>query len=206
IRSGDTDKHPVELQRTFLDVEKNRYERNLIVNPPLHTALELDAVIERLGKVAPKGPVIDFGAGSGRLTIPLLQRGYSVLAVDVSSSSLANLEALAESLSLPSLRTSSTLPQHQKHKAIVGCDILHHIDLDEYLPVFHDLLEPEGRVIFSEPGAFNPTWYIYLPLFYDWKVEKGVTACTLPNLKKKLHKYGFRNVNITGLGLLPRPF
>jgi hypothetical protein len=74
------------------------------------------------------------------------------------------------------------------------------------LPAIHDTLRAGGRVIFSEPGGCNPTWYIYLPLTAPWHIEKGVRRCTYFNLRRKLAAHGFGEASVTGLGLLPRPF
>src|SRR5207302_448556 len=95
-------------------------------------------------------------------------------------------------------------PSDGGYRAIVGADILHHVDMNLYLPRLYDVLVPGGEIIFSEPGALNPTWYVYLPLFYDWSVERGVTTGTLWNLTAQLRRHGFREISITGLGLLPR--
>jgi 2-polyprenyl-3-methyl-5-hydroxy-6-metoxy-1,4-benzoquinol methylase len=193
-------------QEDFFDIEEHQYAQALVERPPLHTAREIDAIISRLRWHHGVASVVDFGAGSGRLTIPLLRQRYSVLAVDVSDGSLDNLRRLARRLHLPSPPTARRLPQDRRYDAVVGTDILHHVDLDVYLPAIHDALHAGGRVVFSEPGGFNPTWYVYLPLTAPWHIERGVRKCTYRNLKRQLERHGFSEISISGLGLLPRPF
>jgi SAM-dependent methyltransferase len=193
-------------QEDFFDIEEHQYAQALVERPPLHTAREIEAIISRLRQHADVESVVDFGAGSGRLAIPLLRQRYSVLAVDVSDKSLDNLRRLARRLSLPSPPTSRQLPRHKRYDAVVGTDILHHVDLDQYLPALHDALRPGGRLVFFEPGGLNPTWYVYLPLTAPWHIEKGVRRCTYHNLRRKLAAHGFGEASVTGLGLLPRPF
>ena len=151
-------------QEDFFDIEEHQYARALVERPPLHTSREIDAVISRLRQPPGVESVVDFGAGSGRLTIPLLRHRYSVVAVDVSSKSLENLKSLARRLSLPAPPTASHLPDDRRFDAIVGTDILHHVDLDAYLPLLRNALRVGGRLVFSEPGGLNPAWYVYLPL------------------------------------------
>ena len=112
-------------------------------------------------------PIIDFGAGTGRLSIALARAGYPVLAVDVSEQSLAVLAATAGDLGLCNIEIASVLPSRPQYQAIVGADVLHHVDLDEYLPRMHSLLRAGGKVVFTEPGALNPAWYLYLPVFHE---------------------------------------
>lgn len=193
-------------QSIFFNRKDNQYPIDLILNPPLHTMLEINAIMERIVGLSSMDYVVDFGAGSGRITIPLLKNNFSVYAIDVSRQSLENLRKTAKKLLLRSLKTTTFLPNDRKFKAIVGADILHHVELDKYLQKIFNSLEKGGRVIFSEPCAFNLAWYIYLPIASDWKLERGLLNCTYSNLKNKFEDYGFKNVTISGLGLFPRPF
>ena len=52
---------------------------------------DLEWYVERA--VASDGPVIELGAGSGRITIPIAERGVQVTALDLSESMLARLQA-----------------------------------------------------------------------------------------------------------------
>jgi SAM-dependent methyltransferase len=193
-------------QEDFFDIEEHQYAQALVERPPLHTASEIGLLIGRLRRHPGIESVVDFGAGSGRLTIPLLRQGYWVLAVDVSDKSLENLRRLAARLSLPAPRTARHLPRRGRFDAIVGTDILHHVDLDSELPVLREALRDGGLLVFSEPGGWNPTWYLYLPLTAPWHIEKGVRHITYRNLRRMLEHHGFQDVSVSGLGLLPRPF
>lgn len=193
-------------QKDFFDVTKNQYDINLIYNPPSHTILETEALLAPLHHPGKDITVIDFGAGSGRITIPLLQKGYFVDAVDLSNQSLNNIAAIAKKLKLSKLKTSQSFPPQQKVQAIVGADILHHVVLDDVLPQMYKALEKGGVVSFSEPCAWNPTWHVYLRIASDWEVEKRMIYCSYFNLKKTFESYGFKDVQLRGLGILPRPF
>jgi 2-polyprenyl-3-methyl-5-hydroxy-6-metoxy-1,4-benzoquinol methylase len=54
-----------------------------------------------LGELAvPPAHIVDFGAGTGRLSIPLARQGYSVIAVEPSAAMLEQLRAKAEGAGL----------------------------------------------------------------------------------------------------------
>jgi SAM-dependent methyltransferase len=136
----------------------------------------------------------------------LLRKGHSVEAVDLSEVSLAALQQNAERLGLPQLRTRTELPREPYADAIVGTDVLHHVDLDDTLSHFRDALVDGGRLSFSEPGAGNLSWYLYLGLYRrEWEVEKGIVQCSYRNLVRALRDAGFVDISVRGFGLLPNP-
>lgn len=62
--------------------------------------------LELIKKHLPNGSkIIEFGAGSGRLSVPLSQEGYSVVAVDPSPSMLKCLRKKVKNKNLPNIRT-----------------------------------------------------------------------------------------------------
>lgn len=52
---------------------------------------EVDLVVDRLHELAGEQAVLEFGVGTGRLAIPLAQRGHSVFGIDNSAAMLAKL-------------------------------------------------------------------------------------------------------------------
>lgn len=193
-------------QKQFFDVIKNQYAQDLITSPPYHTELEIHALLKDVKKLSKQEIIVDYGAGSGRITVPLLQNNQKVLAVDISDKSLEKIKAMTKKLGLKGLQTSYVLPNKNTAAAIVGADILHHVDLDEELPKLYASLKKGGIISFSEPCAWNLSWHIYLRIASDWEVEKRMLYCSYFNLKNSFQRHGFRNVEIEGLGALPRPF
>ncbi len=198
------DINQLKKQRLFFNTTQHQYKKERILNQPLHTRLEIDEILKRIHKKS-NSLVADFGAGSGRITIPLLQKGYAVWAIDVSEKSLKNLQSIARTLKLASLFTRKSFPSHIKFSSIVGADILHHVDLDKTLPLIYRSLLSGGNVVFSEPCAFNLAWYVYLSFYSEWSVERGIVQCRYFNLIKKFKRSGFRTVSITGFGFFPTP-
>lgn len=193
------------LQKRHFDNAKNQYEEDKLFNPPLHVQDELNKIIELIKDYSSSNRLVDFGSGNGRLTIPLLKSGFSVTSVDISQRSLLNLYTNAGKIKKQNrLTTKTVLPDSAK--IICGTDILHHVDLNDYLPLFYQTLEKNGVLIFSEPNILNIGWTLFISIFLDWKVEKGIVQINYFNLVNKLRMAGFKEMKIIGLFLIPPTF
>lgn len=193
-------------QREHFDTLENQYAAGRLTGTELHTQLELESLAEAIASIPRDKRVIDFGAGTGRCCLYLMRKGYSVEAVDLSEASLAALKQNAERLGLPQIKTRTDLPREAYADAIVGTDVLHHVQLDDTLNHFRTALVESGRLSFSEPGAGNLFWYLYLGLYRrEWEVEKGIVQCSYRNLTRALRDAGFVNITIRGFGFLPNP-
>lgn len=192
------------LQREFFDRHEHLYHTEIILDPPLSQALELEDLENTLQ--LSKGKIIDFGCGSGRISMYFLRRGFNVIGVDVSSHSIQHLENLYQTHKTESwgkLETMTSLPINLVD-GVVGADILHHIDMPSYLPKIYSLLKQGGRVAFSEPNGLHLPWYAYLWVKrIPWHVEEGLLKCTPRNVHRQLSKAGFQNIKINPHGLLP---
>jgi len=192
-------------QRDYFDIDKHQYSLDAIHSPPLHAAIELDRVVNALGANGSGQQVLDFGAGTGRLTVALLNRHYTVHAVDLSESSLARLREVVQTRQLAPVTTSTALPDSGLYAAVVGADVLHHVDMNHYLPKIRMLLGSRGKLVFTEPGGLNPAWYVYLSIFHSMSVERRIVFNNVWYLRRALRQSGFHNVKVTGIGLFPRP-
>jgi len=151
-----------------------------------------------------KRKIVDFGSGGGRLTIPLLQNGYEVVAIDIDEKSREQLLKTAIKIGKnKNLQIRKTFPKGKKYDYILGADILHHVNIFKYFQLFNNRLKNGGKIIFSEPNVFNISWLIFISLFLDWQVEKGIFQINYFNLIKQLKRSGFKKVKIIGLFLIP---
>ncbi|HEX4863744.1 MAG TPA: class I SAM-dependent methyltransferase, partial [Acidimicrobiales bacterium] len=64
-------------------------------------ALDTDAAVECLAELVGEGDVLELGIGTGRLAIPLAERGFRVHGVDASEAMLARLAAKAGGAAIP---------------------------------------------------------------------------------------------------------
>lgn len=191
-----------DIQAKYFNSKKNQYLSNKLFNPPLHVQDELNAMILLIKKNSKTMKIVDFGSGNGRLTIPLLKEGFTVTSVDVSSKSLLDLFQNAQKIKMQKkLKIRSTLPENLN--VICGTDILHHVDLKNYFPLFNQTLNKNGLIVFSEPNILNIGWSLFISLFLDWEIEKGIVQINYFNLVKQLKFAGFKSIKIVGLFLFP---
>lgn len=193
-------------QAAYFDNPTHRYQYAL--NPPFAQRLEMEHLERKLGRI-PGNTIVDFGAGSGRATFHFLKKGYTVTAVDVSKQSLSTLQTLYNSHKTSSwgkLRIATTLPKTNV-SAVIGADILHHVDMKTYLPILYRILTPGGRIAFSEPNAWHIPWYIHwAKKGIPWSIEKGVQQMTEGAIIDLLRRVGFHEIRIEGHGLIPTRF
>lgn len=167
--------------------------------------IEMEFLEKCLG-VVETGTIVDFGCGNGRATFYFLAKGFNVIGVDVSQQSLEVLKNRYEAVKQVGwgkLTTQTGLPINQVD-AIVGTDILHHIDLVHYLPKFKSSLKQGGKIVFSEPNAWHLPWYGYLLWKrIPWSIEKQIVHMNRTYLTAKFVEAGFLDVEVKGFGLIP---
>jgi len=183
------------------------YPSEKVLNPPQYTKEEIREILRRINRINKSKIIVDFGAGTGRLIIALLRNNYRVLAVDIDNKSLKELIKSAKIINkFNKLKTVNKLPEKIKFNLITGSDILHHINLEDWLPIFYKHLNIDGQIIFSEPNAWHLFWWLFIFLFLNFKEEKGLVQCSYFSLERGLKKSGFSNIKISGLGLFPTIF
>lgn len=191
-----------KIQEEFFNKSNNQYQYHLLVHPQKHVQNELDTIRAHIPLKCHK--IVDFGSGTGRLSVYLLKQGFQVTAVDISQTSLEKLSMQVNELNLQKrFKCLTSLVKNEVYELIAGTDILHHLPLQEYIPYFYSHLKKGGKVIFSEPNPLNISWILFISLFLNWKIEKGILECTKFNIQRILRKTGFQDIRIYGHGLLP---
>ena len=121
--------------------------------------------------VSPKdGLLVELGAGTGAMAIPLHDRGYDVLAVDASEGMLARLTSKRPELETLQADVSRPLPVRN---ASVGCVIisqaLHHIPEQEaVLREAFRILRSQGKLCIFEPQLLPKSVDFIRRIARDW--------------------------------------
>jgi SAM-dependent methyltransferase len=119
--------------------------------------------------VAPGSSVVECGAGTGLYTLPLANSGYSMKAVDLSTSSLAELSAAAERAGVGHLVEClagdfrTVVPNISEPVDVVTfIKVLHHFPDHDAMRVAVEAawaaLRPGGRIVLFEPNGTSPMW------------------------------------------------
>jgi len=128
--------------------------------------------------------VLDMGAGEGAVTLPFLELGAKVTAVDISSSQLnvlrSKCERFGDRLEVRCEDIADTLKdKHANYDIIVANSFLHHIP--DYLGMIREainLLSPWGQFFsFQDPLRYDsvgkPTMIFSTLAYFSWRVFKG---------------------------------
>ena len=166
-------KHDFNHKAETFDSPKNIFLANLVCQ-----------AVEKQIDVLSDKEILDFGGGTGLLTLPLAKQAKSVTLVDISEKMLEQARLKAEQQDIKNIQFLEQdllkNPLEQEFDLIVVCRVLHHIpDLDATLSLFHQYLREDGRLLIAD---FT-------------KTETNHHGFELPELESKLIEHGFLSVH-----------
>ena len=166
-------KHDFNHKAETFDSPKNIFLANLVCQ----------AVEKHLDAPSDK-EILDFGGGTGLLSLPLAKQAKSVTLVDISEKMLEQARLKAEQQDIKNIQfleqdlLKKTL--EQEFDLIVVCRVLHHMpDLDAALSLFHQQLKEDGQLLVAD---FT-------------KTEANHHGFDLAELEKQLIEHGFSSVH-----------
>ncbi|HET8928621.1 MAG TPA: class I SAM-dependent methyltransferase [Microbacterium sp.] len=127
-----------------------------LARPPYPGALWRD--VFATGLVAPERRALDLGAGSGQATSELLARGMEVVAAEPGESLAGILEARLPRATVMRSRAEDLVLDRASFDLVVAATAIHWMDLGIVLPMVHETLTAEGRLlvwrnVFGDPDA-----------------------------------------------------
>ena len=166
-------KHDFNHKAETFDSPKNIFLANLVCQ----------AVEKQIDLLSDK-EILDFGGGTGLLTLPLAKQAKSVTLVDISEKMLEQARLKAEQQEIKNIQFLEQdllkSPLKQEFDLIVVCRVLHHMtDLDAALSLFHQHLRKDGRLLIAD---FT-------------KTETNHHGFELTELEKQLIENGFSSVH-----------
>ena len=166
-------KHDFNHKAETFDSPKNIFLANLVCQ----------AVEKQIDLLSDK-EILDFGGGTGLLTLPLAKQVKSVTLVDISEKMLEQSRLKAEQQDIKNIQFLEQdllkNPMEQEFDLIVVSRVLHHMpDLDEALSLFHQHLKEDGQLLLAD---FT-------------KTEANHHGFDLAELEKQLIEHGFSSVH-----------
>ena len=166
-------KHDFNYKAETFDSPKNIFLANLVCQ----------AVEKQIDLLSDK-EILDFGGGTGLLTLPLAKQAKSVTLVDISEKMLEQARLKAEQQDIKNIQFLEQdllkNPLEQEFDLIVVCRVLHHMpDLDAALSLFHQQLKEDGQLLVAD---FT-------------KTEANHHGFDLAELEKQLIEHGFSSVH-----------
>lgn len=166
-------KHDFNHKAETFDSPKNIFLANLVCQ----------AVEKQIDFLSDK-EILDFGGGTGLLTLPLAKQAKSVTLVDISEKMLEQARLKAEQQDIKNIQFLEqdllANPLEQEFDLIVVCRVLHHMpDLNAALSLFHQHLRENGQLLLAD---FT-------------KTEANHHGFELVELENKLIEHGFSSVH-----------
>jgi SAM-dependent methyltransferase len=163
----------------------------------------------RAARVAPGGRILELGAGMGRFSLALAERGFEVTACDLSAPLLEVLAAHDPGGRVR--RVVADAAEVERHvrgpfDAVVGFFFLHHLPrVDDVFRASARLLAPGGRAVFCEPHAWHAGFYFQIALTpgMRWSADRGVARMRRGPLEAALRRTGLAPIAEPSYGLLP---
>ncbi len=136
-----------------------------------------------LGLVGSGMRVLDVGCSSGYLARPLVERGCTVVGLELDEAAAAEARSVCEQVLVGDVETMQ-LPFEPASFDVVLCgDLIEHLrDPERFLARVRPLLRPDGRLVLSTPNVAN--WAIRLSLLGGrWRyTERGILDRTHTHL------------------------
>ena len=166
-------KHDFNHKAETFDSPKNIFLANLVYQ----------AIDKQLDLLSDK-EILDFGGGTGLLTLPLAKWAKSLTLVDISEKMLEQARLKAEQQDIKNIQFLEQdlleNPLKQEFDCIVVCRVLHHMpDLDAAFSLFHQHLKEDGQLLLAD---FT-------------KTEANNHGFELPELENKLAQFGFSSID-----------
>lgn len=194
-------------QRDYFSVPARKYARMSPVDSP-YVARHLEATLAASG-LAPGARILELGAGMGRFSLPLAERGFEVVATDLSPDLLAELRRFDTRGQVTALEADAFLVDQVApgpFDAVLGFFFLHHLEnLQGLFAACARVLRPGGVAAFCEPSGLFAPYYLQIALTPGMSLEgeKGMTAMRPGPLEAAARAAGLAVLPTRRYGLFP---
>jgi SAM-dependent methyltransferase len=201
------------MKRTDHNREQTRYfsggvKPTMVPDGTPYIERQIDEVVRYAG-IQPGHRVLEVGCGMGRYTIGLASRGIAIEGLDLVPFLLARLKEFAGELRIPLYCADVIEPPPQfrgSFDAVIGFFALHHMhDVVASYRSMAGLLRPGGTIVFLEPNAWNPLYYLQILLTpgMTWKGDRGIVDMRRAPIFNAMRAAGLVDLEIRRFGFFP---
>ena len=156
--------------------------------------------------------VLEVGCGMGRCTLPLAERGIHVEGLDLTQFLLNKLQKYNRGR-YDILLYCADMVDHppelnNRFDFVIGFFTLHHLhNIPACFKAMAQMVKPGGSIVFLEPNAFNPLYYIQILITPDmtWEGDGGVVHMRKSIIFNAMREAGLVNLQLACFGFFP-PF
>jgi len=157
--------------------------------------------LQRFLAVSEGETLLELGCGTGLWTKRLAALPIRIVAVELSPDLVARARREVQNPRVEFLEGDAERLPHpdQSFRFVCGLSVLHHLDIERTLREVWRVLQPGGRVWFSEPNMLNPQILVQknIPPIKRWAGDTpGETAFFRWPLRRKMRAAGFSFVDV----------
>jgi 2-polyprenyl-3-methyl-5-hydroxy-6-metoxy-1,4-benzoquinol methylase len=189
----------------------NKVKKRLMPRDTYYLKRHIDEFVAH-ADMAPGASVLDVGCGMGKYSLRLLEKGFDVSGLDLSPFLLQKFKEYDGGKFNPTLYNEDIHSAYERIEKqfdhVIGFFTLHHLlDLEKAFSSMSRLLKPGGSIIFLEPNAWYPLFYIQIAVYKDisWSGDKGIVNMRSSTIGKAAKAVGLSLTEAPGFGLFP-PF
>jgi len=151
--------------------------------------------------------VLEIGCGTGFFTKEIVKNPVQVIAIDISPEliEIARQNIINSNVEFIIENAYNMIFDDQTFDAVIGCSVLHHLDIDPALKEIYRVLKPGGYIAFTEPNMLNPQIALQKNIPALKKAlgdSPDETAFFVWNLRTKLRTSGFLEIDINPFDFL----
>ncbi len=194
-----------EAERAARDRQARQYDAGRVREKGRHYFRMHGAVVRRLLREAPRGPLLDAGSGTGIITEELLGAGREIVALDFSEASLAVLAEKRLARVTPVLGSVTALPAPDASFPAIHCSgVMQALEARERSLAYAEFarcLEPGGLLLVV---AWNEAFYRAQGEPTHGRFGSGIPyfSFTREDMAREAHAAGFEQVSVRPFGIV----
>lgn len=192
-----------------IDYFSSRTKKTMVPETTPYVLRNTDKLVNFAG-IQPGDSVLEVGCGMGHYTLDLAERGFNVHGLDLTPFLLGKLEEYNNGRYDIELHCADIVDHpselDNRFDAVAGFFVLHHLhDLRVCFKAMADMAKPGGTLVFMEPNAFSPHFYLQMMITpgMTWEGDGGIVRMRKSILLDAMHYAGLTDVELTRFGFFP---